>query len=95
MKTTFELPDPLFRRAKVVAAQRGTTMKELVIAGLRHMTGEASSAMAGGTSKLTAEEAAVAAVGAHGLPVLKRPAHGRKVKITRALVDRIRDDLSL
>ncbi len=69
-------------------------MKELVIAGLRHMT-ETPSGMPGGAPVLTVEEASVAAIGAHGLPVLKRPAHGRKVKITRALVDRIRDDLSL
>jgi hypothetical protein len=30
MKTTLELPDPLFRRAKSVAAQRGIPFRELV-----------------------------------------------------------------
>ncbi|HKK18445.1 MAG TPA: hypothetical protein VJ952_07160 [Opitutales bacterium] len=29
MKTTINLPDPLFRRAKATAAQRGTSMKAL------------------------------------------------------------------
>lgn len=29
MKTTIDLPDPLFRRAKASAAQRGTSMKAL------------------------------------------------------------------
>jgi len=29
MKTTVDLPDPLFRRAKATAAQRGTSMKAL------------------------------------------------------------------
>lgn len=30
MRTTIDLPDPLFRRMKEVAAQRGSTIKELV-----------------------------------------------------------------
>jgi hypothetical protein len=34
MKTTVDLPDDLLHRAKVVAAQRQTTLKELVRAGL-------------------------------------------------------------
>jgi hypothetical protein len=34
MKTTVDLPEHLLRRAKVVAAQRNTTIKELMITGL-------------------------------------------------------------
>jgi hypothetical protein len=34
MKTTIDLPDDLLHRAKVAAAQRKTTLKELVQAGL-------------------------------------------------------------
>lgn len=34
MKTTIDLPDHLLHRAKIVAAQRQTTLKELVHAGL-------------------------------------------------------------
>ena len=34
MKTTIDLPEGLLHRAKVVAAQRRTTLKELVVAGL-------------------------------------------------------------
>ena len=34
MKTTVDLPDDLLHRAKVFAAQRQTTLKELVRAGL-------------------------------------------------------------
>jgi hypothetical protein len=36
MKTTIDLPDEILHRAKVVAAQRKTTLKELVIFGLTH-----------------------------------------------------------
>ena len=35
MKTTIDLPDELFREAKVLAARRNTTFRELVIDGLR------------------------------------------------------------
>ena len=34
MKTTIDLPEDLLYRAKVVAAQRRTTLKELVVTGL-------------------------------------------------------------
>lgn len=92
MKTTIELPTPLFRRAKILAARRGTTLRALVVEGLQHVT-DGTPPPAGNPS-LTAEETTVATLGAHGLPVLKRPARSR-TKVTRALVDRIRDELSL
>ena len=34
MKTTIDLPDDLLHRAKIVAAQRKTTLKDLVETGL-------------------------------------------------------------
>lgn len=94
MKTTIELPDPLLRRAKVLAAQRGSTLRELVIEGLQQVTG-ATPGAASGAATLSREEAAIAETGRHGLPVLKRPASARKPKVTRALVDRLREDLAL
>jgi hypothetical protein len=36
MKTTIDLPDDLLLQAKVAAAQRKTTLRELVIQGLDH-----------------------------------------------------------
>ena len=36
MKTTIDLPEEILHRAKIVAAQRKTTLKELVITGLTH-----------------------------------------------------------
>ena len=92
MKTTIELPDPLFRRAKIVAAQRGTTLRGLVIEGLQSVTvGGAAAA----SPALTTEETSVAMVGKHGLPVLRRSGGAARAKVTRALVDRIRDELTL
>lgn len=37
MKTTIDLPDELLHRAKIVAAQRKTTLKEIVILGMDHV----------------------------------------------------------
>ena len=34
MKTTIDVPETLLHRAKIVAAQRKTTLKELVLLGL-------------------------------------------------------------
>jgi hypothetical protein len=39
MKTTIDLPEEILHRAKVLAAQRKTTLKELVQAGLEHVLG--------------------------------------------------------
>jgi hypothetical protein len=36
MKTTIEIPDPLLRRAKALAAKQGASLKELVELALRH-----------------------------------------------------------
>ena len=36
MKTTLEMPDELFRRAKTVAAKRGQSLKQLVTTALEH-----------------------------------------------------------
>ena len=35
MKTTLELPDPLFRKAKATAAERGQSLKQFVTEALR------------------------------------------------------------
>lgn len=34
MRTTIDLPDPVFRRLKATAALRGTSMKALILAAL-------------------------------------------------------------
>jgi hypothetical protein len=42
MRTTVEMPDPLFRRAKATASLRGVTLRELVTQAVEHeiSTGE-------------------------------------------------------
>jgi hypothetical protein len=36
MKTTLEMPDDLFRRAKTTAAKRGQSLKQLVTTAIEH-----------------------------------------------------------
>jgi predicted transcriptional regulator len=40
MKTTIELPDALARKAKLLAADRQTTLRALVVQGLEHVLAE-------------------------------------------------------
>jgi hypothetical protein len=35
MRTSVDIPDPLFRRAKQLARARGTTLRQLLLDGLR------------------------------------------------------------
>jgi hypothetical protein len=35
MRTSIDIPDPLFRRAKKLAQERGLTLRQMVIDGLR------------------------------------------------------------
>jgi hypothetical protein len=48
MKTTLEIPDPLFRRAKSKAAERGQTLRQLVTEALQEkLAPRAGRALAG------------------------------------------------
>lgn len=74
MKTTIDLPEDLLHRAKIVAAQRKTTLKDLVLTGLDWvMRPEAAS---------PGQQAALARVqkGLHlgGQPLTREQAHARQ-----------------
>jgi len=40
MKTTIEIPDAIAHQAKIVAAERRTTLRDLVLQGLEHILAE-------------------------------------------------------
>lgn len=42
MKTTIDLPDDVFLKTKILAAERSTTFRDLVIQGLKLITENAS-----------------------------------------------------
>ncbi len=47
MKTTIDIPDPLFRKAKATAAERGQSLKDLVAEALRDKLGRDGQAPTG------------------------------------------------
>jgi len=55
MKTTIELPDAMVLRAKVIAAERGTSLRALVIQGLGQVIAEKQVTAKDRAKKLFAE----------------------------------------
>jgi hypothetical protein len=45
MRTTIDIPDPLFRELKMRAASEGTTLREMVIEGLSLRVGTSQTAV--------------------------------------------------
>ncbi len=85
MKTTIDLPDALYRRVKIAAAERATTLRALVIESLeRGLFGRECS-----TKEMPIRERF--SVDDSGWPVLRRKP-GDSTVITEELIDRLRDD---
>lgn len=55
MKTTIDFPGDLLHRAKIVAAQRRTTLRELVVQGLESVTADENGGSAERKRKKTLE----------------------------------------
>jgi hypothetical protein len=56
MKTTIDMPEKLLHRAKVVAAQRRTTLRELVLMGLDQVLGGQGGNLASGAAMARLEK---------------------------------------
>ena len=69
MKTTVEIPDALFHRAKMAGAQRKTTLKQLIINGLEKELAEKEKPI---PVELTPEQAEIFEIDEMGVPVLKK-----------------------
>ena len=87
MKTTIELPDALFHRAKVLAAQRKISLKQLMVEGLEHVT----AATTRKPTELTEDEKEFLEIDPFGIPVLKK----RGVVVTNGLVNQLREELGI
>ncbi|MGH8307439.1 MAG: hypothetical protein ACRER0_04120 [Gammaproteobacteria bacterium] len=74
MKTTIDLPEDILHRAKVVAAQRRTTLKELIIGGLDWAIRPESAAPA----RQAALERLHVGLRLGGKPLARTQAHERK-----------------
>ena len=85
MKTTVDLPDSLVLRAKVTAARRRTTLKNLIMEGLERVINWPAGANTGSPLQPTAAEFFETDV--YGVPVLKR----RGVIVTDAMIEELRE----
>ena len=88
MKTTVELPDSLLYRAKVVAAQRSITMKQLLVAALEKELAEPPPSE---PIELTPEQQEIYEVDSFGIPVLKK----RGVVVTNEMINQMREELGI
>ena len=85
MKTTVDLPDSLYRRAKIRAAERGTTLRALLLESLEtHLLGpQTPSAELPQRNRFRTDE--------RGWPVLRRSDGDTRV-ITDEFIDRLREE---
>mgnify|MGYP006296454069 CR=1 FL=1 len=89
MKTTIDLPDPLYRRLKVRAAESGVTIRELVVNGIqRELSGDIRRHIEDSTKEEEQERHSF--IDEKGWPVLKRPSRKRTV-VTNDFVNRLRE----
>jgi hypothetical protein len=89
MKTSVSIPEPLLRRARAVAATRGTTVNRLLIEGLKHMTGPVEVDAAQPTKPDLVE--------GHELNTLGVPVLPKRLpcKISNEQVNRMREELGI
>lgn len=90
MKTTIDLPDALYRRLKIRAAESGVTIRHLVVQGIeRELAGHVDLSRRDSRPESDVERHSY--VDEQGWPVLKRRADDATV-ITDEFVDRLRDE---
>ncbi|HMP72259.1 MAG TPA: antitoxin [Kiritimatiellia bacterium] len=87
MKTTIDIPDPLYRQVKIKAFERGTSLRALMINSLRREVEAAGDPVV--TPVLAREEQAVYTTDDLGFVVLKRS--GRKPVVNDAFINDLRD----
>jgi hypothetical protein len=87
MKTTIEIPDTLYRRAKVRAAEDSITLKDLVVTALEHELRRSKE----GPLPCAGEASAHYAIDSCGWPVLKRDPKDATV-VTEELVGKLREE---
>ena len=84
MKTTVDIPDALYRRAKIRAAEEGTTLRALLVSSL------AASLVCPASNAESLPRRERFEVDERGWPVLKR-ASGDTTVVTDELVNRLRE----
>lgn len=86
MKTTIDLPDALLHQAKIAAARRRTTLKNLVVEGLELVIHAPSGVRL--PAFIAPQDEQFFEMDSYGVSVLKR----RGIKVTDSLIERIREE---
>ncbi|MFP4378402.1 MAG: hypothetical protein ACLFP4_15265 [Spirochaetales bacterium] len=90
MKTTIDVPDPLYKRLKVHAAESGVTVRHLVLQGIRReLEGFLESSASSVDIQLGPD--GHSAIDEDGWPVLKRDPNDHVV-VTNDLVNKLREE---
>ncbi|PJZ55315.1 antitoxin [Leptospira adleri] len=82
MKTTLEIPDILYKQAKIKAAERGVSMRVLIITALEH-----NLKMEEEHSKIKASEKFES--NRYGWPVLPKK---KGIKVTNELINQLKEE---
>jgi hypothetical protein len=91
MKTTIEIPDTLYRKAKIRAVERGESLKDLVLAALQRELAEQDKAPAKGPDL---DRPDLYTINAQGFAVLRRK-RGAANAVTNAWVNKMREDMGI
>ena len=90
MKTTIDLPDMVYRRLKIRAAESGETIRKLVLRGIeRELSGDVVESAS--DSQQAGQAGRHSVIDEYGWPVLKRR-QGDSTVVTNELVNRIREE---
>lgn len=88
MKTTIDIPEPLYREAKIRAVQTGSTLKDLILNALQHELQVIISPL---PSKPSVALEAPFYIDEQGWPILKRKSDD-KIVITEEFINRLREE---
>lgn len=91
MKTTIEIPEPLYRRAKIRAVERGESLKDLFLSALQRELAEEDKTPA---KSPELDRPDLYTLNAHGFAVLKRKPNTTNV-VTNAWINKMREEMGI
>lgn len=94
MKTTIDIPDDLYRKAKIAAAESGQTLRDLVLAGLAERLIRRRKKTTKASSSKIKDADDIYETNEMGFLVLKRKP-GDKTIITNEFINQMREELGI
>lgn len=91
MKTTIEIPEPLYRRAKIRAVERGESLKDLFLSALQRELAEEDKTP---VKSPELDRPDLYTLNAQGFAVLKRKPNTTNV-VTNAWINKMREEMGI